>query len=457
MVYALSRRGVSATVATLFGVVALLLGMVAFTATTVYIVRAAQSGSAAVGSYAGESKAVVKIYAVLEMEKSGDVLLNKTYLVMENLWPDEATIDHVAVASRSGSLVAEKALSIKLKPGESIQVKPSDIDPSLAAYDDDFWRFKREVGYFEIHVDVGGQGSSFKSYPEFKVGSSPLEMVTMTAGGSTITTTVTRTVTTTYVTTPTKTVTTTCTHTTCIQRNIVGGYTVVRVRAPTTIVVTKTIIIPEYCFVTYTVTITSYLTSTTTTVKGVRVGKTTCDLCGRCPTGIYGASTLNVHPPQTLYLIAPVIALALAPKAKIPGKRRSIALALAALAILVSLASPHNVKAETITITVTGTGTTTTATITSTTTTTVTSTAPTKTYTVTSTVLSTEYRCYKSTTTVTITDRPIIVSTSTLYKSSSCHSLLPTATVTKTIVTIRSTVTGVYYVSTYWVVCRRSV
>ena len=498
MGHALSRRGVSATVATIFGVVALLLGMVAFTAVAVYLARMAYSGSAMAGAYAGESKALVKVYAVLDMEKSGDTVVNKTYLIFENLWPDELTVDHVAVASKSGGMMAEKPLNIKLKPGESVQMKPSDIDPSLSIYDEDFWRFKREVGYFEIHVDVGGAGSSFKSYPEYKVGSSPLEMVTTTVGGSTATTTVTKTVTSTitttptstmtatststytYVTTPTTTVTTTCTYTTCSQVNLATTYAVVRVTAPTTVVVTET----SYtrlvnCYILSTSTITSYLTSTTTTPSATRIGSTTCGVCGRCPTGVYSASSYqpagqDVYTPYASYLTAPIIALALAPTRLSPRRWWRPTQAAITLTILVLLLTiPQNVGAQTITVTVTGTTTTstvtttvtttltstapaTTVTATITTTVTVTSTAPTSTYTVTSTKLSTEYRCYRDTTTITITERPITISTTTKYTSSSCAYAWP-ITVTVTKVSIWSTVTAVYYVDTYWVVCQRTV
>ena len=162
-----SRRGVSATVVTLFGVVAILIGMVAFTALTVYLVRAYQTSTGIVESYAEESKSVVKVYAVLFMENSTDRVLNKTVLIFENLRPDEVKIDHVAVVGSSGSLLVEKETNIVLNPGQAGWIRPSELDSSLAPYDEDFWKFKREVEYLEIHIDVGGSGSSFKSYPIF--------------------------------------------------------------------------------------------------------------------------------------------------------------------------------------------------------------------------------------------------------------------------------------------------
>jgi hypothetical protein len=164
---AASRRGVSATAVTLFGVVAILIGMAAFTALTVYLVRAYQASQGLVESYAGEGKAVVRVYAVLSMENSTDRVLNRTFLVFENLWPDLVKIDHIAIAGRSGSLMLDKPVNIALKPGQAGWLKPSELDGSLSVYDEDFWRFKREVGYFEIHVNIGGSGSSFKSYPVF--------------------------------------------------------------------------------------------------------------------------------------------------------------------------------------------------------------------------------------------------------------------------------------------------
>ena len=164
---AASRRGVSATAVTLFGVVAILIGMAAFTALTVYLVRAYQTSQGLVESYAGEGKAVVRVYAVLLMENSTDRVLNRTILVFENLWPDLIRIDHIAVVGKSGSLISERETSILLKPGQGGWMKPSQLDSSLAVYDDDFWKFKREVGYLEVHVNVGGSGSSFKSYPIF--------------------------------------------------------------------------------------------------------------------------------------------------------------------------------------------------------------------------------------------------------------------------------------------------
>ena len=519
---AVSRRGVSATVATLIGVVALLLGMVAFTATTVYLVRAVQSGSAIAGGYAGESKALVKVYAVLEMEKSGDRLLNKTYLVLENLWPDELTVDHVALASRSGGLIAEKPLSIRLKPGEAVRMKPSDIDPRLALYDEDFWRFKREVAYFEMHVDVGGGGSSFKSYPEYRVRPSPptatpeptitptvtptvtatrtltrtltktltktattatstatvtttvTPTTTTTTATTTVTTTVTSTatstvtatITSTYVTTPTTTVTTTCTKTVCSQVNLPRTYTVVRVTAPTLVTVTVTSYTERVGCSIYISKTTTFLTATTTYVRGKLAGWTTCSICGECPEANRAAPSQYTgqgsSPPYTLlytlYLMAPIVALTLAPRRGHKGWGRLTPIVAALMVMVAPLAIPQSMEAQTVTVTVPSTSTvtvttTTTETVTSTVTTTVTSTAPTSTRTVTSTATLTEYRCYGSTVRVTVTYRPIIVSTTTIYKSTSCTPPMRTVTVTVTIVRINSTVTITHWVDTYRIVC----
>lgn len=495
MVYAMNRKAISATAATIFGVVAIIIGMLLFTYMAVGIVRSFQAGSAMAGAYSGESKSVLKAYAVLEMEKSGDTVVNKTYIVFENLVPDEVTVDHIALASKSGAIITEKALNIKLKPGESIQLKPSSIDSSLSVYDNDFWKFKREVAYFEIHVDVGGAGSSFKSYPEYKIEGTPLEIdvetgvqtvtetvtVTSTEIGtytitptSTETATTTSTYTSTYVTTPTKTVTTTCTYKTCIQRNYATYYTTVKVTAPVNIIVVKTSYTKLINCYTVGTTTTTYLTSTTTSPKGSIIGTITCGVCGICPTGIYPYQSVGYNPINTFtpYIMAGIIALSLIPTSF--SKKRGLSISLIIIISLSLTAGFSNTLAETITVTVTGSPTTTTVTttitttstttitgapstttttVTSTVTTTVTSTAPTVTSTVTSTVLQTETRCNLVKSTITITDRPIIVSTSTKYSSTSCPYAWPVY-VTETIVSVWSTVTHVYYVDYYRVTCQ---
>lgn len=83
-VYAMNRKAVSAIAATIFGVLAIIIGMLIFTYMAVGMVRSFQAGSAIAGAYAGESKSVLKAYAVLEMEKSGNTVVNKTYLVFQN-------------------------------------------------------------------------------------------------------------------------------------------------------------------------------------------------------------------------------------------------------------------------------------------------------------------------------------------------------------------------------------
>jgi hypothetical protein len=540
-----SRRGISATAATLLGVLALLIGLLAFTATTVYLVRAVQAGSAMAGAYAGESKALVKVYAALEMEKSGNTVLNKTYLIFENLWPDVLTIDHIAVASKSGSLIAEKPMSMSLRPGQSIQLKPSDIDPSLSIYDNDFWRFKREIGYIEMHADVGGQGSSFISYPEYKdllaiektispstivttvtqtmtstttitstatpttvtsaitrtvtgtVTHTVTNTITYTVTGtvtqivipitttvtrtatvtttptSTVTSTATVTVTSTYVTTPTRTVTTTCTLTTCrITQNPATTYAIMRVTGPTTsfIVTATSIVTNRYCIIT-TVYSSAFLTSTTTTPAPTRAGTISCAVCGTCPTGLYGscpcpigtptplyqmpaqqASGEGERPAHAIYFIAPIAALALAPTRISPGRRR-LALMTIALMLPAILLIPRAIEAQTITttttltstttttITVTAPPTTTTTTTTVTSTITVTSTAPATTTTTCSTSLTTVYKCLGATLTLTFTERPLIISTTTKYVTADCFYMpirIYTVTVTNVYVSTKA-------------------
>jgi len=507
-----SRAGISATAATLLGVLALLIGLLAFTATTVYLVRAAQVGSSIAGAYAGESKALVRVYAALEMERSGNLVLNKTYLIFENLWPDELMIDHIAVASKSGSLIADKPISMSLRPGQSIQLKPSDIDPSLSIYDNDFWRFKREVGYIEMHADVGGQGASFRSYPAYRAETGPLVIETVESPSATATTTVTKTVTSTatitptstitstatatatstYVTTPTKTVTTTCTLTTCsITQNPATTYAIVRVTGPTTsfIVTATSIVANRYCIIT-TVYSNAFLTSTTTTPAPTRAGTISCAVCGTCPTGLYGSCPCPIgtptplyqmpaqqvsgegeRPAHAIYFMAPIAALALAPTRISPGRRR-LALMMIALILLAALLIPRAVKAQTITVTATGSTTTTTLTSTTTTTVTitappttttttttvtstitVTSTAPTTTTTACSTSLTTVYKCLGATLTLTFTERPLIISTTTKYVTADCiYMQFPVYTVTVTNVYV-STKAVAHQFYTYSLMC----
>lgn len=420
----MSRRGISSTVVTLLGVMALLIGMVAFTAIAVYLARAAQSANEAAGSYAGESKAVVKVYAILEMEKSGDILLNKTYLILENLWPDEVTVDHVVVASKSGSIIAEKNLNMKLKPGESTQMRPSDIDPSLLAYDNDFWRFKREVGSIEIHADVGRQGVAFKAYPGYRAfinqyGAAPTSTTQSGSYTSTVTVTTTITSTSTYFTTPTRTVTTTCTYKACIQREYQTGYITTRLQAPTTVTVTQSSFVTSgWCIIRPTST-TLYLTSTSTTIVTAKIGDVTCAVCGVCPAGTYQAPGYSQSGHSIPYLTAMVLALTLLPSYGRLSARGRLGLILTAL--LVSL------LVERISLTVgaaSSTFTATTSTVTVTITSTVTLTAPPATSTATSTIISTETRCRGVQTTITVIDRPIQIFTTTRQITKSCLRLM---------------------------------
>jgi len=444
----MSRRGISSTVVTLLGVTALLIGMVAFTATVVYFARALQLATEIAGSYAGESKAVVGVYAIMEMEKAGDILVNKTYLIVENLWPDEVTIDHVAVAFKSGSQTPEKNMDVKLKPGQSIQLKPSDIDPNLQVYDNDFWRFKREVDYIKIHADVGRQGVGFKAYPGYKalIGQYGAGATSTTQSGSytsTVTVTTTITQTSTYITTPTRTVTTTCTYNTCVQREYQTGYITTRLRAPTIITITETSFITRgYCIILSTTT-TLYLKSTSTTIVTSKIGDVTCAVCGVCPAGTHQA------PEYIQYFTTIILALTLLPSYGMLSNRRGLPFILIALlALLVVGKMPASTGAAPSTVA------TTTSTVTVTTTSIITSTAPPVTSTVTSTVLSTETRCRGVQTTITVIDRPIQTSTTTKQITTSCLFGIIYNTATKASL---QTIVATYTALLYSLTCRSAV
>lgn len=354
-------------------------------------------------------------------------------------------------------MIAEKALSIKLKPGESIQLKPSDIDSSLSIYDNDFWRFKREIEYFEIHVDVGGAGSSFKSYPDYKVEGGPLEIVTTVAGGeSTITATVSAT--STYVTTLTTTTTTTHTRTTCTQLNYVTGYTTARTTSTTWITVTETTSTGYYSCSFRRFYRIIYVTVTETDVKVIGAGTVTSATCGTCPAGIYSVPSHGQTQPYSLYIIAPLIALALSPsRLRMPRKTTTMAalLLLASIptSILASSYSPHQPwLAETITVTVT-TAPTATTTVTQTVTATTTSTI-TETSTVTSTVLSTETRCRGVQTTITETTTWVTTTATTKYTTCTSHGQRIDITMT---IVLTEAVERDITVPTYRLVCRTTV
>lgn len=497
-----SRKALSAPVATIIGILALLIGMVAFTSLSVAVIKSVGTGSEIAGHRAMEERAVVKVYAQLVQEISGDTLLNKTFITFENEWPGEVTVDHIAVVSKSGGKILSKTFSLKLKAGESVSMKPSQIDPSLAEYDEEvcsgdtcsggFWKFKRDVGYVEMHVDVGGSGFSFKSYPLYSISGESGEIVqeTVTIPGTTLTSTSTETVTTTitstttptttvtttatitstYTTMPTYTTTTTCTKTTCSQIGIPTTYKLVTVIAPSTVVVYKTSFTKIINCYTWVASKTIIATATVPVGKGTWAGTKTCDVCGTCPTTLYGGNSYNQSSniPFTTLFIALVGIISGVGR---PRRREIILLSILLLSLLAWIyMGVELVEGYTVTVTQTGSPTTTTVTVTTTQTVTSTSTAPTTTITstvtttvtttvtspttttITSTSLKTEYRCLGVTVTETGTYKPVIVSTSTIYKSTSCYYAYPIY-VTETYVNI-VTNTWTYFFDTYWLVCR---
>lgn len=259
----MSRKGISAVAVTVFGVTALLIGLLIFSTLTLALVRGVNSGGEMARYKAEEYKAVIRVVVELVQERSGESLLNKTYIVLENTWPGDITIDHVALVSKTGQKILDRTLNIMIKAGGSVKLAPSQIDQTLKVYDEDFWKFKREVDYIEIHTDFGEVGASSKSYPIYSIsGGGNLEIfittvalsgsivanietatttTTMTATPITmITETATSTKTSTYITTLTTTITTTCIYTTCKQQSYATGYTTVKVTVLTTIIVYKT-------------------------------------------------------------------------------------------------------------------------------------------------------------------------------------------------------------------------
>jgi len=487
-----NRKGISAVAATVFGIIALLIGLTVFSALTLALIRGVGSSGEIVEYRALESKSIVKIVVELVQEKSGDKLLNKTYIAFENIWPDEVTIDHIAIVSKSGQKILDKAMNIQLKAGGSIRVKPSQIDQSLQIYDEDFWKLKREVDYVEMHANVGKSGSSFKSYPVYSIygGESPEIIITTTTVYPATTTTKTVTITTTktttptttktvtttstmtstYTTTPTVTTTKTCTYTTCKQQLIATGYTAIRTSIPTYITITET----SYSTIGRCRMVTHYsiiwVTSTKVTIIGSRLGTITCGVCGTCPTTIYQSSS----PPasNTLYYIAiPLLLIG----GVIPRRfsRKELIITFLILGLFTSSLF-EDVLSEGVTVTVTETGTATTSTVTTTSTTTYTSTAPTTTVTSTvtttitttltstaptitstiiSTTLTTETLCLGVKYTIIVTERPIIVITSTKLSSTNCY-YYRSVTITETIIITHSVVTYGYYVQTYDLKCQ---
>ncbi|MEM1557891.1 MAG: hypothetical protein QXG12_04800 [Thermoproteota archaeon] len=496
----MSRKGISAVAATVFGIIALLIGLTVFSTLTLALIRGVGSGGEIAEYRALESKSIVKVVVELVQEKSGDQLLNKTYIVFENIWPDEVTIDHVAIVSKSGQKILDKAMNIQLKAGRSVRVKPSQIDQSLQLYDEDFWKLKREVDYVEMHVDIGGKGSSFKSYPVYSIygGESPEIIITTTTvyptttTMKTVTTTITKTttptttktitttstMTSTYTTTPTVTTTKTCTYTTCKQQLYATGYTAIRTSIPTYITITMTSYSTSgYCSIIRHYS-TIWVTSTYVTIRGSRLGTITCGICGTCPTTIYQSSSLPTS--NTLYYIGIPLLLV---GGVMPGRlsRKELIIAFLILGFFMSVFF-GDALSEGITVTVTETGTTTTSTVTTTSTTTYTSTAPTTTVTstvtttftttltstaptitstITSTTLTSENWCLGVKSTVTVTERPIIVITSTKLSSTYCNPNCSSGqcfpryiTVTDTVIVTHSVVTYVYDVQTYVLRCQ---
>lgn len=445
----MNRRGVSAVAVTVFGVIAILLGLLAFSTLTLALIRGVGSGMEIAERRAGESKAIVKVYVELAQEFSGGTLLNKTYIVFENLYPGDVTIDHVAIVSKGGQRILDKAVSLTIRAGGSVKLRPSQIDPALQVYDQDFWKLKREVGYVEMHADVGG-GTSFKSHPiYFVAGRIPEIIITTTTAAPTAITTVTTTATATVTstTTPTRTITvtrtTTLTCTACQQWPIITSAVIVTVTQPMYVPVTHTVIDTA----TRRCTIRTYYTWTrvtvTTTVTTLVRDTVTCEECGACPraTQCGGNSPLSqTHHPLHLYLSAPLLAAWFIPRNLLRGSKTwglILFVLLSSGSLTAFMATcPRDVSAEgaTVTVTVT-TGQPTTVTTTVGTTTTVTSiqTAPATTVTVTSTVTSTtevtRVRCLGITITWTITTTPVIADTQKI--TTPCSDRRITVTVTE--------------------------
>lgn len=414
----LRGSGVSAVAVTIFGVAALLMGMLMFAATALYLTRAFEQSSGIAEYRAGESKKLVRAYAVLDPEPSGGALINKTYLILENAWPDAIVIEYLAVVKKSGQVVGRE-VSIEVAPGTFVQMKPSDIDPSLQAYDGDFWMFKREVDYLVLSAG----GGSYISHLEYRHNVTGVAVETSTIGSTTTvtvtattTTTTTRTETATYVTTPTATAgTVTQTSTLC---QIYTGY-ITAASASTryqTVTVWETKVVSwcgtTYCPLCTSCTSTVYATITTTsTGVGFTARYTLTGYCGACDLtgGQSGAPALLLAGAWMLY----------------GGRAQTIT-------VTVTAGQPT-------TSTATYTATTTTVTSTATTTKTSTSTAPAVTTTATSyaTITKTVYSGAKT----------AVVVTSTVVSTKTTTSTVPygvvSVTITKTVLSGKTTATTI--------------
>lgn len=414
-----NRRGISAVAVTIFGVIALLIGLLMFSTLTLALVRSVGSGGEIAGYRAQEHKAFLRVLAILSQEVSGGTLLNKTYIVIENMWPGDVAVDHIAITSKTGQKILDKTFSLTIKAGGSVRLAPSQIDQTLQVYDNDFWKFKREVDSVEFHADIGGVGASFVSNPAYIVGGSVPEVVVTTTTAQRTTTTattyVTATTTSMIVTTPTTTVTTTCTRTTCSQILIQPTYYTISTSTVYPWTVTKTQILEcrtiytsyryittcsvvespgYYCYYTVNRYYTGLYVTVYTTSIDHTVISTSCPICGTCPAGVYGSSEkISGDVSWQLYMI-PLLSLAFIPR-RLNSKKITLMVSVLLLFSVFSYLTGVKASPNTITVTVTVTGTPTTTTVTSTTTHTVTSTstAPPATTTTTYTSLVTETRC----------------------------------------------------------------
>lgn len=149
-----------------FAAIALVICLSFYALAAAKLLQAFSAASGSVGYAVEEAKKAIEAYVLLKQvavnmtvgNETRPVVKNMSVVVIRNSWPDEVDIDVIVVLDKDWDILRERrfqAGELRLAPGAEYRMNFSEISPDLSAYDEDFWRAKRELGGVLVYPSGG--------------------------------------------------------------------------------------------------------------------------------------------------------------------------------------------------------------------------------------------------------------------------------------------------------------
>lgn len=149
------RKGVSSSLAALAFIIVLIAGLVVAGLMLARWRVAEQHYEERGERLVSMAREVVKMRIRYVTEDSGNQTIVRPIIYLKSGWMGESKLTHLLVIDKSGSIIVDADVDIRVAPMETLRLKPSDLHPSLAKYDSDYEALQSEVKLIVLHTSLG--------------------------------------------------------------------------------------------------------------------------------------------------------------------------------------------------------------------------------------------------------------------------------------------------------------